>query len=73
VLPRSAEVSASRAERKPRKRAGKSIAKIAHSPTRVGHPPASFAERMAAFARAAHAHPHAALASARRRAPNGGR
>jgi hypothetical protein len=36
-------------------RTKKSIAKIAHSPTRVGSPASSFAERIAAFARASHA------------------
>jgi hypothetical protein len=32
----------------------KSVAKVAHSPTRVGHPVVSFAQRIAQFARAAH-------------------
>jgi len=38
----------------PSPRAKKSVAKVAHSPTRVGHPVLSFAERMKAFARSAH-------------------
>jgi hypothetical protein len=46
-------------------RAKKSVAKIAHIPTRIGHPVASFAQRMAAFAKTAHKH-----TAARR---NGGR
>ena len=44
----------------PPPRAKKSVAKVAHSPTRVGHPVLSFAERMKAFARSAHkSHPAA--------------
>jgi hypothetical protein len=34
-------------------RSKKSVAKVAHRPTRVGHPVTSFAERMAAFAQSA--------------------
>ncbi len=45
--------------------AKKSIAKIAHRPTRIGHPVASFAQRMASFASTARKH-----TAARR---NGGR
>jgi class III poly(R)-hydroxyalkanoic acid synthase PhaE subunit len=36
--------------------AKKSVAKVAHTPTRVGHPVLSFAERMAAFANTAKKH-----------------
>jgi class III poly(R)-hydroxyalkanoic acid synthase PhaE subunit len=42
--------------RVPRRVAKKSVAKVAHSPTRVGHPVSSFAERMAAFASTAKKH-----------------
>ena len=45
--------------------AKKSVAKVAHSPTRVGHPVLTFAQRMAAFANTAEKH-----TAARR---NGGR
>jgi class III poly(R)-hydroxyalkanoic acid synthase PhaE subunit len=38
-------------------RAKKSVAKVAHTPTRIGHPVQSFAERMAEFARASKSHP----------------
>jgi class III poly(R)-hydroxyalkanoic acid synthase PhaE subunit len=48
-----------------RRVARKSVAKVAHSPTRIGHPVPSFAERMAAFADTARKH-----TAARR---NGGR
>ena len=55
----------------PPPRGKKSVAKVAHSPTRVGHPVASFAERMTAFARSAHkaqsaAHPYLKPAAGRR-------
>jgi polyhydroxyalkanoate synthesis regulator phasin len=39
-------------------RSKKSVAKVAHTPTRVGHPVQSFAERMAEFARDSKSHPH---------------
>jgi len=38
-------------------RAKKSVAKVAHSPTRVGQPVQSFAQRMAEFARESKSHP----------------
>ena len=63
-----AKKAKSRAQARPQRRvapAKKSVAKIAHAPTRVGHPVLSFSERMAAFANTARRH-----TSARR---NGGR
>lgn len=65
--PPPAKKSAARAKSRAQRRAApkKSVAKVAHSPTRVGHPVPSFAQRMHAFADAARKH------SASRR--NGGR
>ena len=80
--PRETKAAAPRARAKPRApahakrptsppRAKKSVAKVAHRPTRVGHPIASFAERIAAFARTARKHiKHAA---ADRKTRHGGR
>jgi class III poly(R)-hydroxyalkanoic acid synthase PhaE subunit len=60
------------AQRPATPRARKSVAKIAHTPSRVGHPVATFAERMAAFARAARRHAKPAVAAARRNQRRGG-
>jgi class III poly(R)-hydroxyalkanoic acid synthase PhaE subunit len=73
--PREKKVAAPRARAKTRTavhvqrpksppRTKKSVAKVAHSPSRVGKPVVSFAERIATFARAAHRkHPEARPAS----------
>jgi class III poly(R)-hydroxyalkanoic acid synthase PhaE subunit len=53
IAPRAKPRTQARTQRRV---ANKSVAKVAHSPTRVGHPVLTFAQRMAAFANTARKH-----------------
>ena len=54
-------------------RTKKSVAKVAHAPSRIGHPVLSFADRIATFARAAQRKHPAQSAKAHRSMKHGGR